>query len=250
MSPNLESYPNINTPIDLCGQTSLETESLFPLLSLTPLEAKAIISTIIQPDRSHIILFPHSNTEDNEAKKFSGHRETPLTKKGQQEAQIYANVLSEIPINHIYHSPLTRSINTAQPIIANNPSAIIHQEKALIERSYGQFEGKVKTNHPRDYQSFKQFNVTPKDGESLSMVQDRIMSPLAEILQLASQTISNLAVITHANTTRAKVKAMTNLHKQHAPAIGAVRHHFFIFRIDSPDIILLPAIKLLLPNNQ
>lgn len=250
-SNHLESFSGINTPIDLRGMKPLETDSLFPLLKLDVTKAKTQIRTLIQPDYSHIIFFPHSNTEDNRDNLFSGSRETPLTTKGHQEAQIYADVLSVVPIHHIYHSTLERSQHTAQPIIDNNPLAIVYEEKALNERSYGQLEGQKKTGDLRDiHHACKQFDVTPPGGESLHMVQQRIMTPLANILQRASQAINNLAVVTHANTTRVLVKVMTNLHRQHTSAIGAVRHTFFIFRISPPDIILLPAIKLLPPNNQ
>jgi len=250
-SNHLESFSGINTPIDLRGMKPLETDSLFPLLKLDVTKAKTQIRTLIQPDYSHIILFAHSTTQDNEDNIFSGQRDPHLTEEGKQEAQTYADVLSVVPIHHIYHSPLTRSQQTAQPIINNNPTATVYERLALIERSYGQLEGRTKTDDSKDiYQACKQFDVAPPGGESLHMVQQRIMTPLANILQRASQAINNLAVVTHANTTRVLVKVMTNLHRQHTSAIGAVRHTFFIFRISPPNIILLPAIKLLPPNNQ
>jgi len=86
----------------------------------------------------------HGLTEMNVQQIYSGQTETSLTEEGRRQAKEAAKKAKNLGIDYIISSPLSRALETAS-IIAKSigyPLKDIHTNSLLIERSFGQLEGK------------------------------------------------------------------------------------------------------------
>ena len=64
-----------------------------------------------------------------------------LNDHGLAQAQAIGERLAKTPIDVIYSSPLERTVETAQAIIACQPNLVLHQMDTLGEVHYGQWQG-------------------------------------------------------------------------------------------------------------
>lgn len=87
-----------------------------------------------------IYLARHGQDEDNAAGILNGHRNQPLTKLGEEQAQsVAAKIQSQsLQFDKIYASPLKRAFKTAE-ILANGQSVEVMD--LLIERDFGAMAG-------------------------------------------------------------------------------------------------------------
>ena len=91
-----------------------------------------------------IYLVRHGQDQDNANKILNGRRDTPLTKKGLEQAQELAEKIKEtgISFSALYSSPLKRAYKTASTITnalgLKNPIEL----QDLIERDFGVMTGK------------------------------------------------------------------------------------------------------------
>lgn len=86
-----------------------------------------------------LYLIRHGETEWNTLGKIQGSSDTPLNKKGEEEALFLARFLWNLPVTRIISSDLARAQKTAQ-IIANH-SIPVATDKRLRERIFGKYEG-------------------------------------------------------------------------------------------------------------
>lgn len=91
----------------------------------------------------NIYVTRHGQDLDNSKGILNGRRDSPLTDVGRKQAEILANKISDfIKLDHIYCSPLERTLETAR-IIANKQKKIEPVIlDALIEREFGVMTGK------------------------------------------------------------------------------------------------------------
>ena len=83
----------------------------------------------------------HGQTDYNVKHIFQGHADIPLNQVGIQQAKETASKFQNIAVDEILVSPLQRAIQTASFISeVTNVKPVI--EKRLIERSFGDMEGK------------------------------------------------------------------------------------------------------------
>lgn len=94
-----------------------------------------------------IYLARHGQNEDNANGILNGHRDLPLTDKGEEQAKEVAAEIAaaQMSFSHIYTSPLSRASRTAEIISEgiNGPKPEI--EPLLIERDFGVMTGKEAT---------------------------------------------------------------------------------------------------------
>jgi broad specificity phosphatase PhoE len=88
-----------------------------------------------------LLFVRHGETQDNIDRILQGLRDTSLTEKGHQEARILAEKLRGQQIDAIYHSTLTRIVQTIQPILSDHPNVQIHADADLKGQSLGELEG-------------------------------------------------------------------------------------------------------------
>jgi probable phosphoglycerate mutase len=133
----------------------------------------------------------HGETEWNLAGRLQGHRDSPLTVKGRQQAAALAAALNNRQITRVYSSDLGRAVQTARAV-AEHLGVELMLDERLRERSYGNLEGKPRSE--LDLFRLNPDDVVP-DGESFRQAYERSVACLEE---LAGQHCNSaFAVISH-----------------------------------------------------
>ncbi|HJV46749.1 MAG TPA: histidine phosphatase family protein [Bacillota bacterium] len=91
--------------------------------------------------QTHFYLIRHGETNWNREGKIQGHTDIPLNEEGISQAERVAYRLSNIPIDAICTSDLSRAVQTAKEINKFHPHATFLIYPELRERNYGQWEG-------------------------------------------------------------------------------------------------------------
>lgn len=87
-----------------------------------------------------IYIARHGQTDWNLQHKAQGRTDVPLNETGIKQAESLRDNIKNIQFTAVYASPLKRAAETAQ-IATSNKYDIIYDDR-LIERSFGNFEGK------------------------------------------------------------------------------------------------------------
>ena len=132
-----------------------------------------------------IYLLRHGETVWNRAKRLQGHKDTPLTLKGVQQARAMGNklcqVLEGIQPATFFSSPIGRSYQTAT-IVAdsiNFDTELIILKKELKEITFGKWDGLNMEEILADYGAIwrkrknAKWSFAPPDGESYEMASQR-----------------------------------------------------------------------------
>ena len=88
-----------------------------------------------------LLFVRHGETQDNIDRVLQGHHDTNLTEKGHREAQVVANKLHNQHIDAVYHSPLTRMVQTIKPILSGHANVQLHPDGDLKGQCLGELEG-------------------------------------------------------------------------------------------------------------
>lgn len=160
-----------------------------------------------------ILLFVrHGETQDNIDTILQGWRDTSLTEKGLEEAEIMAQQLNEQRLDAIYHSPLIRMKQTIAPIIKTHPDIPEYTDPDLRGQGLGDLEGGsydlVDMGNPRSADG--QPGVEPFDGfvKRLKNALGRIIATEAPKAQSGSDR--NVIVATHGVCITSIFKALEN----------------------------------------
>jgi 2,3-bisphosphoglycerate-dependent phosphoglycerate mutase len=133
----------------------------------------------------------HGETEWNLAGKLQGHRDSPLTVKGHQQAATLASALSNRQISRVYSSDLGRAVQTARAVVEHLGVELIRDER-LRERNFGDLEGQPRSELDR-FRRDPDYVIS--GGESFRQAYERSVACLEE---LAGQNrYSAFAVICH-----------------------------------------------------
>lgn len=115
-------------------------------------------STDTTHGKLRLLFVRHGETQDNIDKILQGLRDTSLTEKGHAEAKTLARKLQGRNIDAVYHSPLTRIVQTIQPILADRPYVAVKADSDLTGQSLGKLEG-------GSYDSIDMGNPRSADGQ-------------------------------------------------------------------------------------
>ena len=155
---------------------------------------------------THLLLIRHGQTEWNRDRRIQGNGDSPLTERGQAQAQAAANALARFDVAALYASDAGRALQTSEPI-ANATGHRPQTDIRLRERHYGLFEGKtyedLRRNHTElldEYLKRDPDFIVP-GGESLAQVQARTVAACTEIAQ--RHTGQHVAIVAHGGTIRA-----------------------------------------------
>jgi broad specificity phosphatase PhoE len=141
------------------------------------------------PDlKTQLFLVRHGETDWNNLRMLQGATDIPLNATGRKQAEVIRDTLRVRAIDRVVSSPLKRAHETAE-IIAQPYGLKVEIENGLIERSYGEFEGR----HTSSFDEVRQLlAVLPpdqrrvyqhKDEETEAIVLDRLMAALRRIAQ-------------------------------------------------------------------
>jgi len=127
----------------------------------------------------------------------------PLTEKGIEQANILAGSLAEVPVKHIYSSPIMRAMQTAQ-ILSSQLGASMETSEALREWSVGIYEGTDAAEGwalHRDVQQDWFVNNRPEskmpNGESLLDIHARFKPFIDSVVQKHSDTDQTIILVAH-----------------------------------------------------
>ncbi len=165
---------------------------------------------------SKLFIFRHSESWDNRNRVFSGWRNSGLTQKGVCQAQGIARQLSQFEIDYAFSSHLKRAKQTLEIVIKNHPRTQIFIDDRLIERCYGWLQGrsnqKIAEEDTNLYaRCHRDYSLAPLDGESLEMVEKRVLSFLSQFKEWLIQHPGNVAISCHNNSIRPFRRIFENL---------------------------------------
>ena len=162
------------------------------------------------PDFPIMYVFRHGQTTDNADFIFSGWRDSDLTEKGIQQAEVLAEKLRDKEIHMLIASDQIRAIKTMQIAISKNEKAKVLEiikDPRIKERSYGDLQGQSKLllqlENPALLLKYRrEYTNIPPNGESLEMVVERVYDFLEEIIPKMKSYKINVAISCHGNSIR------------------------------------------------
>jgi len=163
-----------------------------------------------------LFVFRHAETFDNRRGIFSGWRDSELTSKGLAQAQKIAEQLKRYQIDYAFTSHLKRAQKTLEIVLEAHLPVPVYRDDRLIERCYGLLQGKSKRRiaheNPEWFaQIHRGYELPPPKGESLRMVEKRVLSFLEQLRDWLGQNPGNVAISCHNNSTRPIRRVFENL---------------------------------------
>jgi probable phosphoglycerate mutase len=148
------------------------------------------MSTSIPLFSARFLFVRHGESVANAARLFAGQMDVALTEQGKRDAEEAARWLAHEEIGTLYASPLQRVWQTAAPIAAAKGGMEIRPVEGIIERTYGEWEGKPTGDYDR--------GAKPPGGESPEEFNARTIEAL--------QALSGgppILIVAHSGTFRA-----------------------------------------------
>ncbi len=136
----------------------------------------------------------HGQTDWNIKKKVMGRYDEPLNETGLRQAKEIRNELLNIKLDIIICSPMERTKQTAEIINVDRNIPIVY-DKRIIERDYGEFEGKQTVNF--EFAEFWNYykNEQYKSAENIQIFFGRIYEFLNDIMNKYRK--KSLLIVTH-----------------------------------------------------
>ncbi|MGD9130397.1 MAG: histidine phosphatase family protein [Candidatus Bathyarchaeota archaeon] len=166
----------------------------------------------------HIYLFRHGETNFNRSKRFTGLVNSRLTPKGIEQTNSLAEQLKEKKFQTAFKTSLSRSSNSLKIVLKYHPECkkVIVDDR-MIERSYGDLARKhhktiIKKYGKKQFDLWhRSYDVPPPGGESLRMVEKRVLSFVKDLLTLMKREKVNVAISAHNNSMRPFRRYFENL---------------------------------------
>ncbi len=147
-----------------------------------------------------VYLVRHGQTAWNLEEVFRGRADIPLDETGKKEVHLAGEALKNERIHAIYSSPLSRSMETAENI-AKFQNISVTPLKAIIDISYGEWEGKALVEVQRKYPDLyllwlrEPHKVQFPGGENLDDVRHRTMAAVEDLV--AKHADETIALVAH-----------------------------------------------------
>ena len=144
-----------------------------------------------------IILVRHGETVQNARHIIQGHLPGILSKKGREQAKKVAEYLKKEKLDRIYVSDLKRTRDTAKAIIKFHPRVPVIYDPRLREQNYGIYQGKASGTMDEAVRKRRipYHLYTPRGGESIVDVQNRVIQFLHDIL--SEKGLKTVLLVTH-----------------------------------------------------
>jgi broad specificity phosphatase PhoE len=121
-----------------------------------------------------LLLARHGETEWNRELRIQGSSDIELNELGRRQAQFLAQELTDVELDAIYASDLSRARETAAAVAATH-GLEVNLDARLRERSFGSWEGLTR----EDIEAFPQ--GSRHDGESDDEVRERMLEAVQAI---------------------------------------------------------------------
>lgn len=176
-----------------------------------------------------VLLVRHGMSEDNQNGIWAGHRDSPLSTTGVNQAKALGLSLADYSFQGIYSSDLKRASSTAEAILSANrttPPPPLVQTQSLREQNFGQAEG-------RNWNDAELVNLTSNmlgedarvfkfpEGESLEDVNARMgaslrryVLPRLEALRSGNERVEpQVVIVAHGIAIAEMLRVLINLHE-------------------------------------
>jgi broad specificity phosphatase PhoE len=173
-----------------------------------------------------ILLARHGESDWNHDRRWQGHADRPLTKRGEEQAHALATRLADIPLDAIYASDLLRARATADAVA--RPRRLDVQVVAeLREVDVGSWSGltreDARVRFPEDFARWLEGGQGWHDGESYEAMSERVLAALERIV--FEHPDGRVLVVAHGGPIRAI----------HAAALGMDVHAYRRLRPVEPN---------------
>ena len=165
-------------------------------------------------------MFRHGKTTFNRDGRFTGFKDARLTAEGRKHAETIARKLKGKKFGIAIRTRLSRSKDTLKSVLKFHPECkIILADDRMIERSYGDLEGKfhrviVDKFGAEQYELWHRgFNVRPPRGESFADVEKRVKKFIKWLKKYMRRNKTNVAISAHGNSIRLFRKIMEGASK-------------------------------------
>jgi broad specificity phosphatase PhoE len=138
-------------------------------------------------EMTRIYLIRHGETEWNQAKRYQGQTDIPLTDKGRDQAHRTAERLADVGASFLISSDLIRARDTAVPIGQRLGLQVIICP-LWRERDYGRWEGMTRAEiqglYPEEWQKSREdpLRTALGGGETLAELRERAIKALDWVL--------------------------------------------------------------------
>ncbi len=157
----------------------------------------------------HIYLFRHGKTYFNRDKRFTGWKDSKLSPEGIKNAKTLAEKMKKLKFQVAFQSRLSRSKDTLKYVLKYHPECkkVITDDR-IIERSYGKLQGKYHKSIIEKYGQkqfdiwHRSYDVPPPGGESIKMVEKRVLSFIKDLIKMMKKEKVNVAISAHGNSMR------------------------------------------------
>jgi probable phosphoglycerate mutase len=171
--------------------------------------------------KRNIYIFRHGETDYNVNKRMQGWLDVPLNKNGIAQAEMLYKKMSNIKMDCVYSSPLSRALDTAKIVVPNTKIITVD---GLKEWNLGVFNGKIlhiteePANTPIDMSTdivniplalCSDDNWLPDNGESRNMLRQRVCNTVIDILN--NTDAKTIGISTHGGVIKILAKRFTNL---------------------------------------
>ena len=167
---------------------------------------------------TEIYLVRHGQTEWNTQLIFRGRKDIPLNERGYKEARAIAGALKDRNIDAIYTSPLSRAVETAQPVATLFDLEVVPVQ-GFIDINYGEWEGvshhEIKKRYTDQYAQWEQRPelVQFPQGETLDVVKERAFGALTDIVRM--NPTRSVLIISHRVINKVLLCALLGLSTAH-----------------------------------
>lgn len=156
-----------------------------------------------------IYLFRHGQTHFNKRKRFTGWLDSDWTGKGIQNAKKTARKLKNKQIDVAFETSLKRSIHTLKEVLKHHPECYLTlKDDRMMERCYGKLQGQSHSEFIRKHgralfdKYHRAYNFPPPKGESVKMVEKRVLSFIKDLVKFIKKYKVNVAISAHGNSMR------------------------------------------------
>lgn len=166
-----------------------------------------------------LLLVRHAESEWNVLGKWTGRTDVHLTKKGQQEAALLGEIISDIELHLAYTSEQVRTTETLTRLLERAKKDHIPTESSpqLNERDYGDYTGlnKWEVLDQLGDDVFtkirRSWDYPIPNGETLEMVNKRAVAFYKKQILPRLLVGENIIIVSHGNTIRALIKYLEDI---------------------------------------
>jgi broad specificity phosphatase PhoE len=151
-----------------------------------------------------LLLARHGQSDWNEARRWQGFADRPLTERGRAQAEELADRLAEIPLDAIYSSDLRRARETAAAVGRRQglePTRLPGLREVNVGSWEGLTRGEAEAKFPEGFRRWQNGGTGWEDGETYGEMSKRVLDTAREIA--AAHAGARVLVVAHGGPIRA-----------------------------------------------